>query len=154
MFGFLYATGRIERNLALYVPRISASRATVPNRHLSPAQVERILHAARGERPVARRNCAMLLTMARVGLRGEEVIAIRLEDINWRAGEMRIRGKSRKHALMPLPVDVGEAVADWIQHGRRGNSRHLFVSVRPPFLPFTSSLSVRVVLARPMLHPA
>ena len=148
LFGFLYATGRIERNLALYVPRISASRATVPNRHLSQAQVERILHAARGESPVARRNYAMLLTMARLGLRGEEVIAIRLEDINWRAGEMRIRGKSRKHALMPLPVDVGEAVADWIQHGRRGNSRHLFVSVRPPFLPFTSSLSVRVVLRK------
>ena len=148
LFGFLYATSRIERNLAFYVPRMTSSRAAAPIRHLTPAEVERILHAARGESTVARRNYAMLLTMARLGLRGEEVIAIRLEDIDWRAGEMQVRGKGRKHAVMPMPVDVGEAVADWIQHGRRGDSRHLFISVRPPFLPFTSSLSVRVVLRK------
>ena len=148
LFRFLFATGRIDRNLACYVPRITSSRAQPPIRHLTPAEVDRVLQAARGERAVARRNYAMLLAMARLGLRGEEVIAIRLEDIDWRAGEVKVRGKSGKHALMPLPVDVGDAVADWIRHGRRGDSRHLFVSIRPPFLPFTSSLSVRVVLRK------
>ena len=85
----------------------------------------------------------MLLTMARRGLRGQEIISIRLDDIDWQAGEVLIRGKGARRAAMPLPVDVGEAMADWIRHGRRGSSRHLFVSVRPPFLPFTSSIPVR-----------
>ena len=90
----------------------------------------------------------MLLTMARLGLRGQEIISIRLDDIDWQAGEVLIRGKGARRAAMPLPVDVGEAMADWIRHGRRRSSRHLFVSVRPPFLPFTSSIPVRRRLRR------
>jgi len=120
LFRFLFATGRIDCNLVLSVPRIAGPRSPGPIRHLSAEQVERVVAAARGETAIARRDHAMLLTMARLGLRGEEIIAIRLDDINWRAGEVLIRGKGARRASMPVPVDVGEAMVDWIRHGRRG----------------------------------
>ena len=139
LFRFLFATGRIDRNLALCVPCISRPRSPAPPRHLLPEEVERVLETVQGDSSIARRDHAMLLTMARLGLRGEEIIALRLEDIDWQAGEILIRGKCAQQANMPLPVDVGEAMVDWIRHGRRGRSRHVFVRIRPPFLPFTSS---------------
>ena len=148
LFRFLYATGRIDQNLALCVPSIAGPRSPAPNRHLSQEEVERVLAAAGGDSAIARRNHAMLLTMARLGLRGQEIIAIRLDDIDWQAGEILIRGKCEKHEAMPLPVDVGEAMVDWIRHGRQGNSRHLFVSTRPPFLPFTGSAPIGKSLLR------
>ena len=145
---FLFATGRIDRNLALCVPSIGRSRSPAPIQHLPHEGVERILAAVRGDDAIALRDHAMLLTMARLGLRGQEIISIRLDDIDWQAGEVLIRGKGARRAAMPLPVDVGEAMADWIRHGRRRSPRHLFVSVRPPFLPFTSSIPVRRRLRR------
>ncbi len=143
LFRFLYATGRIDRNLALCVPRISRPQSPAPPRHLSQEEVRRVLAAAKGDSAIARRDYAMLLTMVRLGLRGEEIIAVQLEDIDWQAGEILVRGKGAQQATMPLPVDVGEAMVDWIQHGRQGNSRHLFVGARPPFLSFRSSVTVR-----------
>ena len=148
LFRFLYATGRIDQNLALCVPSIARPRSPAPTRHLSQAEVERVLAAARGDSAIARRDYAMLLTMARLGLRGQEIIAIRLDDIDWQAGEILVRGKGGQQATMPLPVDVGEAMVDWIRHGRQGNSRHLFVHIRPPFLPFAQSRPIREALLR------
>ena len=148
LFRFLFTTGRIDQNLALCVPSIAGPRSPAPARHLSQEEVERVLAAARGDSAVSRRDHAMLLTMARLGLRGQEIIAIRLDDIDWRAGEVLIRGKGAQRATMPLPVDVGEAMVDWIRHGRQGNSRHLFVHVRPPFLPFASSKPIIAPLRR------
>ena len=148
LFRFLFATGRIDRNLALSVPRIAGPRSPGPSRHLSAEEIERVLAAARGDTPIARRDHAMLLSMARLGLRGEEIITIRLDDIDWQAGEILIRGKGAQQVPMPLPVDVGEAMVDWIRQGRRGPSRHLFVRIRPPFQPFTSSVPIREALRR------
>ena len=88
----------------------------------------------------------MLLMMARLGLRGQEAIAVRLDDIDWRAGRLVVRGKAGQLDRMPLPVDVGETAVAWIRNGRQGSSRHLFVSVRPPYRPFTSSPVVRRAL--------
>ena len=148
LFRFLYATGRIDRNLAFCVPGIARPRSPAPNRHLSQEEIECVLAATRGDSAVSRRDHAMLLTMARLGLRGQEIIAIRLDDIDWQAGEILVRGKGGQQAIMPLPVDVGEAMVDWIRHGRQGNSRHLFVRIRPPFLPFRSSDPIRMPLHR------
>ena len=146
LFRFLFATGRTERNLVPCVPSVPEPRSPAPTRHLSREEVERVLAAAKGDSAIARRDHAMLLAMARLGLRGQEVIAIRLDDIDWDAGEILVRGKCGRQAAMPLPVDVGEAIVDWIRHGRRGRSRHLFVSVLPPFPGFTSAFSIRSAL--------
>jgi integrase/recombinase XerD len=75
------------------------------------------------------------------------VVAIQLDDIDWRAGEILIRGKGRLHDRMPLPADVGEAIVDYIRNGRAGTSRALFVSARTPHhRPFRNAQIVNTVL--------
>jgi site-specific recombinase XerD len=75
-----------------------------------------------------------LLLLARLGLRGGEVITLLLDDIDWDAGLLCVRGKNGRQCLMPLPVDVGEAIAAYLQHGRPASpDRHLFLRSRAPF---------------------
>ena len=140
---FLFWSGRLPRDLTDAVPRSARSRPDGLPRHLEPDTVRTLIEAARGDSPRERRDHAMLLMMARLGLRGQEAIAVRLDDIDWRAGRMLIHGKGGQSDRMPLPVDVGETIVAWVRNGRKGSSRHLFVSVRPPYRPFTSSLTIR-----------
>ena len=88
----------------------------------------------------------MLLLVARLGLRAPEVIAIGLDDVDWRAGTILIRGKGKRHDRMPLPKDAGEAIVDYIRNGRRGRSRLLFVSSKAPYSPFVDAQIVNVLL--------
>lgn len=139
LFKFLFWSGRTKRNLADSIPRMAHAAPNNLPRYLSPGEIERLLEAVRGNDAMGRRNYAMLLIMARLGLRSPEVIAIELDDIDWRAGEILIRGKGKLHDRMPLPVDVGEAIVDYIRHGRKGGSRALFVTERSPFRPFKNA---------------
>ena len=148
VFGFLFATGRTRSDLSLGVPRIAKPRSGSLTRHLDPADIRRLVDAVHSDDGIGRRNHAMLLVMARLGLRAQEVIAIRLEDIDWRAGEMLVRGKGGQHDRMPLPVDVGEAIAAYLKDGRAGSARHLFVTAKAPCRPFTSSRATREVLRK------
>ena len=148
VFGFLFATGRIQHDLALNVPRIAKPRSGALTRHLDPDDIRRLVDAVHSDDGIGRRDHAMLLVMARLGLRAQEAIAIRLEDIDWRAGEMLIRGKGGQHDRMPIPVDVGEAIAAYLQDGRAGSARHLFVTAKAPHRPFTSSQAIRRVLSQ------
>jgi integrase/recombinase XerD len=99
---------------------------------LQPEEIERLLDAVWAPDAVGRRNYAILMILARLGLRAPEVIAIELDDIDWRAGTILIRSKGKRHDRMPLPEDAGEAIVDYIRKGRRGSSRTLFVSNKPP----------------------
>ena len=143
---FLFWSGRIPRHLTEAVPRVAWRRRSGLPRHLEPDTVRSLLEAISGDSPRERRDHAMLLLMARLGLRGQEVTALRLDDIDWRAGRILIRGKGGQLDHMPLPVDVGEALVLWICNGRNGPSRHVFVSVRPPYRPFASSMTIRRAL--------
>jgi len=83
---------------------------------------------------VGRRDRAILFVLARLGLRAGEVIELQLDDVDWEDGHLRIRGKNRHECLMPLPVDVGEAIAAYLKRGRPfTEDRHLFVRARAPF---------------------
>ena len=127
LFKFLFWSGKTRRNLAISVPGVAGYRSTGLPRHLKSDEVGQLLEAVRIDDALGRRNHAMLLLMARLGLRAQEVIAIRLEDICWRAGELVVRGKGKLHDRMPLPVDVGEAIVAYVRGGRAGASRYLFV---------------------------
>ena len=81
---------------------ISAARARGLSRHLPPVEVRKLIDAIHDDDGRGRRNYAMLLMMARLGLRAEEVVAIRLDDINWLASEFLVRGKGGQHDCMPL----------------------------------------------------
>jgi integrase/recombinase XerD len=146
LFKFLFWSGKTRRNLEKCVPRVAQpTPATLP-RYLKPEEVRRLIDAVRTDDPIGRRNHAMLFLMARLGLRSPEVIAMRVEDIDWRAGEIVIRGKGKLHDRMPLPADVGEAIVDYIRNGRPGRSRALFVAARPPYQPFKDAQILNLVL--------
>lgn len=146
LFQFLYWSGKTRINLSEGLPRVAKPRDKPLPRHLGADDVQRLLDAVRADDAIGRRNYAMLLLLARLGLRAPEVIAIRLEDIDWRTGEILIRGKGRLHDRMPLPADVGAAIVDYIRHGRAGNARALFVATRAPHRPFVDSQVVNAVL--------
>lgn len=145
---FLFWSKRMPRDLSAVIPRTAHSRTDGLPRHLDPETVEKLLTAIRGRSPRDRRDHAMLLVMARLGLRAQEVIAMRLEDIDWITGRMLVRGKRGQLDHMPLPVDVGDAIVSWLRHGRQGRSRHLFVGLYAPFAAFTSSMQIRNALKR------
>ena len=139
LFRFLFWSGKTKRDLAASIPRVAQPpRSTLP-RYLKPEEVEALLDAAWSADPTGRRNYAMLMVLARLGLRAPEAIAIQLDDIDWRAGTILIRGKGKRHDRMPLPKDVGNAIVDYIRKGRRGTSRTLFVSNKVPYRPFADS---------------
>ena len=118
---FLHWSGRVPVALVETVSRTARRHMTTPRVHLEPSEVRRVLDAVRGDSALARRNYAILLLTGRLGLRAQEVVAIRLEDIRWRAGEILIRGKGNRHDPMPLPVDVGEALVDYIPPWQKRN---------------------------------
>jgi site-specific recombinase XerD len=133
-------------NLALGIPSIAQRYGARLPRYLKPAEVETLLAALPTDTPKGRRNYAMTLMLARLGLRAAEVVAIQLDDIDWRNGTILIRGKGKRHDRMPLPDDVGKAIVDYIKNGRRGPSRTLFVSSTPPHKPFVDAQILNTAL--------
>ena len=146
MFRFMFATGLTRRDLVPCVPKTAARSKHAVSCHLSTGEVRRLVAAVNGEGAAGRRDRAVMLLLARLGLRSEEIRAIRLDDINWRAGEVLIRGKRGLHDRMPLPVDVGEAIAEYILNGRTGGSRSLFVTLRAPHGPVRTTHFIHSML--------
>src|SRR5271165_2042237 len=122
LFRFLFWSGKTKRDLASSLPCVARPRDTHLPRSLKPEEIDRGTDATWSADAVGRRNYAMLLVLARLGLRAPEVIAIQLDDIDWRAGTILIRGKGKRHDRMPLPEDAGKAIVDYIRNGRRGAS--------------------------------
>lgn len=96
--------------------------------------------------PLGRRNYAMVLLLARLGLGAEEVVAIQLEDIDWRASELLVRGKGKRRDRLPIPTDVGQALAEYIRRDRQTSTRSLFVTERQPRIGFTNGQILNAVL--------
>lgn len=115
-------------------------------RYLEPEQVNRLIEVVRDHKKTGRRNYAMLMLIARLGLRAPEVTAIQLDDLDWRAGEILIRGKGQLQDRMPMSAEIGEAIVDHIQNERQGPERALFVSVKPPFKRFKDAQILRWIL--------
>lgn len=147
-FRFLYWAGHTDRNLAEGVPSNRQVKPRQMPRHLPPDDVNRLIDAARLSKTTGRRDHAILMMMARLGLRAPEVVAIDLDDIDWRAGDILIRGKGQLHDRMPLPTDVGDALVDYLKNERRGVSRSLFVSTRAPFNGFADAQIINAILKK------
>jgi len=145
-FQYLFKSGATASNLALCVPKVAQRRDVRLPRHLAPDQVETVLASVRANARHGRRDYAMLLLMARLGLRAPEVIAIQLDDIDWRAGELLVRGKGKLQDRVPIPTDVGEALAAYVRHDRISASRSLFVTLRAPNGAFKGGQVVNAIL--------
>jgi site-specific recombinase XerD len=157
-FRYLFQRGELSADLAASVPTVANRQLSTVPRYMSPEKVERVLKACNCCTATGRRDYAILLLLARLGLRAGEVVALRLEDINWRAGEVLVRGKGRLHDRMPLPADVGAALASYLRRDRPAcQTRRVFVRTQAPRRGFAHSgaLSsiVRRALARADLHP-
>lgn len=131
-----FAQYRGEVNAALIgaVPAVAAW-ATTPllPRAISVEHAQLAIESCDLSTAVGRRDRAVLLLLARLGLRAGEVITLLLEDVDWDAGHLCVRGKNGHQCLMPLPVDVGQAIAMYLQHGRPVSAdRHLFLRSRAP----------------------
>jgi site-specific recombinase XerD len=148
LFKFLFWSGKTRRNLANGIPRVAQSQPANLPRYLKPEDIRRLIEAVRTNDVTGRRNYAMFLLLACLGLRAPEVIAIQIDDIDWRSCEILIRGKGKLHDRMPLTADVGEAIVDYIRNGRAGNSRTLFVSNITPHRPFKDAQILNSVLQK------
>jgi|SRR5580658_51903 integrase/recombinase XerD len=145
-FRYLFSVGKTVSNLSLCIPSVAQRYAARLPRHLTPAQVNALLNTIRSDKTRGRRNYAMALLLARLGLRAPEVTAIQLDDIDWRSGEIIVRGKGKRHDRVPLPPDVGKALADYIRFDRVTASRALFVTERAPHKPFKNGEVLNSIL--------
>jgi integrase/recombinase XerD len=154
---YLHLSGRIERPLTGAVPPVAGWRDGSLPRALPPGDVARLLSSCDRRRRVGRRDYAMLLLMLRLGLRAGEVAALSLDDLDWRAGEMVVRGKGRRDERLPLPADVGAAVAGYLRHARPVIAdRAVFVTTRAPYRQVSSDAvkaRVRYACARAGMTP-
>jgi site-specific recombinase XerD len=152
-FRFLFLYGHVPQDLSTSVPVVRKYRQSVPPVFLSPDEVERTLSAIDQSTARGRRNYAVVLLLARLGLRASEVALLELDDIHWRIGEIVIRGKGGIVEPLPLVSDVGEALAMYIRRDRGVSpTRRLFLRHYPPVLGFGGPAAVghivRSVLAR------
>lgn len=146
-FQYLFARGATTTNLALSIPKAAQRWDARLPRHLSPDGVEAVLASVRGNPRHGARDYAMLLLMARLGLRAAEVIAIRLDDIDWRAGELLVRGKGKLHDRLPISAEVGEALSRYLREERGPTTcRAVFVTHRAPHRAFKDSQIVNAIL--------
>jgi site-specific recombinase XerD len=148
-FRFLFLRGHRSTDLSPAVPTVRKYRnATVPA-FLSPEQVAQVLAATDRSTPVGRRDYAILLLLARLGLRAGEVAALELEDIHWRTGELVIRGKGRVAEHLPLLADVGDALAQHLRVGRSASaSRRVFLCALPPHVGLSGPSVVGDIVCR------
>jgi site-specific recombinase XerD len=125
--------GAVVRDLAAAVPIVANwSTPSIP-RAIGAEQVRRLLASIDRHTVIGRRDCAIVLLLARLGLRSGEVAFLELEDINWDAGQVSVRGKRGHRTALPLPADVGAAIAAYLRHGRpRSTSRRVFLRSKAP----------------------
>lgn len=152
--------GLIDIDLRSSVPTVASwSMASLP-RGLSSDEVKCLLAACERHTALGRRNWAILLLLARLGLRAGEVVGLGFDDLDWEAGELRIRATSGGNSdRLPIPRDVGAALADYLRHSRPAcSSRRVFIRTRAPHRGFASSVAicsiVRRALERAGLDPA
>ena len=150
---YLRHQGEISLDLAGCVPPVAIwSLSTVP-KFLPAGSVQRVLDRCERNTPDGKRNYAVLLLLARLGLRACEVVALDLEDIDWDHGQLTIRCKGGRWAQMPLPSDVGEAIAIYLRSGRpRCVCRRVFLRHRAPIRGFAHSITVSTIVRRALIR--
>lgn len=130
---FLYLKGFTSKNLATSVPAVAGWHDTTVPSGLAASDVERLLDGCDRDTPGGVRDFAILVLVARLGLRSIEVARLELGDIDWRAGEIIVRGKARRHDRLPLPRDVGDALAAYLSDARPVTTiRQVFTAGKAP----------------------
>lgn len=148
-FRFLLQQALITTDLAQCVPTPARRYLSTLPKFISADDVEHLLHCVDQKTPEGRRNYAILQLLARLGLRAAEVAALTLNDLDWDAGEIIVRGKSGRCDRLPLPDEVGQALANYLRDGRPScSTRRVFVRHRAPQRGFANGEAVGTIVRR------
>ncbi len=146
---YLLYCGAVKRDLAAAVPTVANwSMASIP-RAISVEHAQAALASCNRQSATGSRDYAILLLLARLGLRAGEIVALKLEDIDWHSGSLNVHGKGGRGCPMPLPADVGAAIADYLQKGRPHNaSRLVFLRSVAPMGEFHGQEAIGSIVVR------
>jgi len=148
---FLIAEGKCADDLDAAIPALAHWRLSSLPQYLQPEEVERVITSCDPSSRVGRRDRAILLLLARLGLRAGDIVQLRLGDINWEEAHIQVSGKGRCQARLPLTQEVGHAVVGYLQDGRpQTNTDILFVRSRAPFRAFGSHCAISTIVAQAM----
>ncbi len=149
-FRFLRWRGDITIDLASTVPRVADWRLSSLPKSLPAGDVKRLIMSCHRATVTGQRDYTVLLLLARLGLRAGEVVAMTLDDIDWEAGELRVRGKGGREDRLPIPRDVGRAMASYLRQGRPRDctTRRFFVRRHAPLRGFANSMAVCTIVKR------
>jgi integrase/recombinase XerD len=139
--------GAVTLDLAAAVPIVANwSMPSIP-RAIEADHVRQLLASFDRRTPMGRRDYAIVLLLARLGLRAGEVACLELDDIDWDAGELSVRGKGGARTALPLPAEVGEAIAAYLRHGRRhSTSRRVFLRSKAPIRGFLGQCAIGSII--------
>ncbi|EQD48729.1 integrase/recombinase, partial [mine drainage metagenome] len=155
---FLHQRGKTKTDLAGALLGVADWRLSDIPKFLPPEEVERVLKSCDRSTPSGQRDYAILLLLARLGLRGGEVLAMTLEDLDWERGEVLVRGKGQRFERLPLPQEVGKALVHYLRHVRPTcSTRKVFIRLKAPWHALRLSAIccvVRRALKRAGLSPA
>jgi site-specific recombinase XerD len=145
---YLHYKGLVKADLSLAVPKVARWRLSTLPKHLPAAQVRQVLRHCDRKTALGRRDYAIMLLLARLGLRAGEVVKLRLEDIDWENTRITVCGKGR-WAQLPLPVDAAKAIASYLRHARpRCSSRRLFIRDYAPIEGFSRAGAIACIVKR------
>ena len=148
---FLIAKGKCAPDLDAAIPVLAHWRLSSLPRYIQPEEVERIIACCNLKSPVGRRNRAIIILLARLGLRAGDIVNLSLGDIDWEGAWVYVSGKGRRQTRLPLTQEVGDAIIDYIQYGRpQTETDVLFIRSRAPFVAFSSPVAVSNIVARAM----
>lgn len=138
---FLIATGRCPIGLEAAVPKLAEWRLSTLPRYLPPADVERVIAACDDSTAIGIRDKAIILLLARLGLRASEVADLQFDAIDWSQATFSVTGKSRREAKLPLPQEVGDALLHYLETARPTvDDNHIFITAIAPWVPITRSV--------------
>jgi integrase len=148
-FRFAQLRGIIKSDLATLVPSVPSWEMSGPPKHLPSKAVQRVLNACKRSTVKGKRDYAILLLLARLGLRAGEIVALQLDDIDWANGELVVRSKKGDGwARLPLPVDVGRALERYLMVRPPSPYRNVFVRGYAPYTPFVASGPISVLVRK------
>lgn len=148
---FLIADGKCATGLDAAIPVLAHWRLSSLPRYLQSDEVERVIASCDRATQVGRRDRAILLLLARLGLRAGDIVQLRLGDLDWKKAWIHISGKGRCQTRLPLTQELGDAIATYIKDGRPpSNTDTLFIRSRAPFRAFRSHCAISVIVTRAM----
>jgi integrase/recombinase XerD len=144
---YLIAEGPCPVGLEAAIPMLAHWRLSRLPRYFQPEEVEHLIASCDVATPIGKRDRAILLLLARLGLRAGDITHCQLEDIDWKGGWIHVCGKSRRPTRLPLTQEIGQAIVSYLKEARpQTTAKALFVTSRAPFRPFGSHCAVSVIV--------